>query len=106
MHSNRHAPSLDIAVQFAQYNCIQHLLSGSPLRLNVAAHSSNIDVESAKLRSVAFAFGNDSIINAGPAGLWRSVGKGPLSLINDESVIGSYLGLKSSRLHNLHVLGN
>lgn len=92
VHSNRHAPSLDIAQQFAQYNRIRHLLSGGPLRLNISLQT--IDDSGEKIRSASFIAADNHLINAGLAGLWRDVGRGALNLLSEYSAISSYLGLK------------
>ena len=97
VHSNRHAPSLDIARQFAQYNRIRHLLSGGPLRLKVTSvNAANATDAKERDKIRAALVGSDScLIDAGSAGLWRPVGKGPLRLITENGVIKSYLGIKN-----------
>ncbi|KAJ6521633.1 hypothetical protein DFH09DRAFT_1251092 [Mycena vulgaris] len=78
VHSNRHAPSRDIAQAFAQGNHIRHLLSGGLFLL-----TSSDD-------HTPRAFSKD-------ASEWKSVGTGPRNLVNAPSTVTSYLGLDSKR---------
>lgn len=80
VHSNRHAPSQDIAQAFAQGNHVRHLLSGGCFLLKskatVAPHSMpNLD-----------------------ALAWLSAGPGPLSLVAKPSTVTQYLGLNHESL--------
>ncbi|KAJ6543258.1 hypothetical protein DFH09DRAFT_1249389 [Mycena vulgaris] len=78
VHSNRHAPSRDIAQAFAQGNRIRHLLSGGLFLL-----TSSDD-------NTPRAFSKD-------ASEWKSVGTGPRNLVNAPSTVTSYLGLDSKK---------
>ncbi|KAJ7710473.1 hypothetical protein B0H17DRAFT_914738 [Mycena rosella] len=80
VHSNRHAPSRDIAQAFAQGNRIRHLLSGGLFLLT--SSDSNIDD--------ARPFSRNSSD-------WKCVGAGPLHLVKNPNTITSYLGLDSKK---------
>ncbi|KAJ6474054.1 hypothetical protein C8R47DRAFT_1076489 [Mycena vitilis] len=82
VHSNRHAPSRDIALAFAQGNRIRHLLSGGLFLL--AASSANADSTSATKFSKS------------PAA-WKSIGPGPKHLVESPSTVTSYLGLNDKQ---------
>ncbi|CAK5266203.1 unnamed protein product [Mycena citricolor] len=71
VHSNRHAPSRDIAAAFAQGNHVRHLLSRGHFRSNPSETS-----------------------NSSPRD-WISAGPGPLALI--EGTVASYLGLADNK---------
>ncbi|KAJ7601530.1 hypothetical protein B0H17DRAFT_1241343 [Mycena rosella] len=77
VHSNRHAPSRDIAQAFAQGNRIRHLLSGGLFLLS-------------SVSSPAREFSKD-------AALWKTIGLGPQNLVRLPSTVTSYLGLDSKR---------
>lgn len=93
IHSNRHAPSRDIARQFAQSSRVRHCLSGGriPIRSDAAALLGDIDIQNVRVASAASI--SDPVVDAGEAGLWRKVGKSPLSVIAIDSIIQSYLGV-------------
>lgn len=74
VHSNRHAPSRDIAQVFAQGNRVRHLLSGGRFLV--------------KSGSVVASRGL-----SGDASTWLSAGPGPLSLVAKPSTVTQYLGL-------------
>ena len=94
MHSNRHAPSLDIALQFAQYNRIRHILSRGPVQLNIYLEGDHAD--DAKIWRAALLAADDTLINAGKAGLWQACGRGLQTLLNKKGIIASYLGMWSN----------
>ncbi|CAK5277165.1 unnamed protein product [Mycena citricolor] len=71
VHSNRHAPSRDIAAGFAQGNRVRHLLSGGLFRSNPSQTSNSSQ------------------------GDWISAGPGPLALV--EGTVASYLGLAEDK---------
>ena len=83
VHSNRQAPSRDIAMAFAQGNRVRHLLSGGYF---VPAHllSTSLDETSMLPRPEILAHGN-----------WRSVGPGPLRLVEGDQTVQNYLGLSA-----------
>jgi hypothetical protein len=78
IHSNRHAPSRDIARAFAQGNRIRHLLSGGLFLMNT----------------------NRSLIQpfSKIASAWRSAGPGPMSLVAQPTMVTQYLGLNQEKL--------
>jgi len=77
VHSNRQAPSRDIALAFAQGNRIRHLLSGG------------------------FVQRPPTFLSTGPPlsiwetsqSMWRTIGPGPQALMSVSSTATSYLGL-------------
>ncbi|KAI0355311.1 hypothetical protein OH77DRAFT_1424796, partial [Trametes cingulata] len=83
VHSNRQAPSRDIARAFAQGNRIRHLLSGGCFQHPDGMH---IDArgDSTESPRAAFSFRRCD---------WRQAGGGPLNLVREPSTITSYLGL-------------
>ena len=78
VHSNRQAPSRDIAMAFAQGNRIRHLLSGGYF-LSTDFHLAWKD--------------NPQSLTASD---WRTVGAGPAHLIATDLTPLSYLGLRTS----------
>jgi predicted component of type VI protein secretion system len=74
VHSNRHAPSQDIAQAFAQGNRVCHLLSSGRFQV--------------KSGSVVAPQGL-----SWDASTWLSAGPGPLSLVAKPSTVTQYLGL-------------
>ncbi|KAJ7340636.1 hypothetical protein DFH08DRAFT_915624 [Mycena albidolilacea] len=83
VHSNRHAPSRDIAHAFAQGNRIRHLLSGGLFIPSTPAGDSRPQpAESAFIRD-KFA--------------WRAIGDGPKKLVSGRSTVTHYLGLDKKR---------
>lgn len=78
VHSNRQAPSRDIAMAFAQGNRIRHLLSGGYF-----------------LSSEFHAIWKDNPENITPLD-WVTIGPGPARLIAADVTPSSYLGLRSS----------
>ncbi|KAK7032978.1 hypothetical protein R3P38DRAFT_3313080 [Favolaschia claudopus] len=89
VHSNRHAPSRDIAHAFAQGNRIRHLLSGGLFVLNstTATAASENEETSAPTK---YTFTRD-------ASAWRQVGDGPKRLVAGRSTITHYLGLDGKK---------
>jgi hypothetical protein len=86
VHSNRHAPSRDIANAFAHGNHIRHILSGARILMRIpnSTTSESVDANSQQTHSsiLQTRMGwNDEIINASEAGLWRKVGNGPIGLV-------------------------
>ena len=78
VHSNRQAPSRDIAMAFAEGNRIRHLLSGGYF-LSTEFH--------------AIWKENPQSLTASD---WRTVGAGPAYLIASDITPSSYLGLRTS----------
>lgn len=77
VHSNRHAPSRDIAHGFAQGNRIRHLLSGGLFMVKRGGEDP--------------AFSRDHAA-------WKSVGPGPRSLVSCPNTITQYLGLGTKKV--------
>ena len=86
VHSNRQAPSRDIARAFAQGNRIRHLLSGGFFihKSSPAPYTDTTAVVSGMVARTPFSFARSD---------WRAVGDGPRSLIGSRSTITGYLGL-------------
>jgi hypothetical protein len=83
IHSNRLAPSQDIAFAFAYANCVHHLLSGARFRQRANAPTkARVGVDADK-------------VFAGEAGVWHAVRQEPLRLAARQDAISSYLGLLS-----------
>ncbi|KAJ7634450.1 hypothetical protein FB45DRAFT_1025398 [Roridomyces roridus] len=72
VHTNRQAPSRDIAQAFAQGNRIRHLLSGGKFFHTTTARTDG---------------------DTRNPFLWKSIAAGPQHLVNSPSTITSYLGL-------------
>lgn len=77
VHSNRHAPSRDIALAFAQGNRIRHLLSGGMFLLRT---SISTEQTFSKERHA-----------------WRAAGAGPKSLVANPTTVTQYLGLNATK---------
>ncbi|KAF8187836.1 hypothetical protein K438DRAFT_1907474 [Mycena galopus ATCC 62051] len=76
VHSNRHAPSRDIAQAFAQGNRIRHLLSGA---IDTPTLLSRVQIKHSTKSD------------------WDTGGPGPQSLIAAQSTVTSYLGLDKKK---------
>ena len=85
MHSNRLAPSRDIASAFAHNDRVRHLLSGGQ-------HFFRDNDQSQKYLDV-FRSLIDHDVHAGMAGIWRQFSFAALSLANKDSPIASYIGI-------------
>jgi hypothetical protein len=86
IHSNRQAPSRDIAMAFAQGNRVRHLLSGGyfiPAELEEPGKSFPIGPEQFYRKD------------------WRTVGPGPLRLLDSDTTVQHYLGLFVADLESL-----
>jgi hypothetical protein len=91
VHSNRHAPSRDIALAFAQGNRIRHLLSGGLFVLNTPALEISLDpAERLELQPANFIFSRNR-----PS--WKTIGEGPKSLVSGRSTVTHYLGLDGKK---------
>lgn len=94
VHSNRHAPSRDIARAFAQGNRVRHILSGGyfvfkPLLSNSAPFSSGsfpTNASNSAESRIPFSFEKKD---------WHTAGEGPRSLVHSPNTATSYLGLDS-----------
>ncbi|KAH6876645.1 hypothetical protein BKA70DRAFT_1128177 [Coprinopsis sp. MPI-PUGE-AT-0042] len=92
VHSNRQAPSRDIAIQFAQANRVRHLMSGGMvLKYRELEGRSRID-------------GQAPSVPPRPTfshriGDWTSVGLGPRNILFGHCTPASYLGLNNDSPH-------
>ncbi|KAF7965797.1 hypothetical protein HWV62_41769 [Athelia sp. TMB] len=103
VHSNRHAPSRDIAKAFAQGNRVRHILSGghflfqpllskstappTPINLIPSAPSSSSDPKRKK-NSTPFSFDRCD---------WHTAGDGARSLVYRPNTVTNYLGLDDKK---------
>ncbi|KAJ2966144.1 hypothetical protein NUW54_g13893 [Trametes sanguinea] len=91
VHSNRQAPSRDIARAFAQANRIRHLLSGGLFMWDdndaEAEPEEGSHQPEERKRRRPFAFHRY---------MWHAVGAGPLSIVRRPSTVAEYLGLNST----------
>lgn len=86
VHSNRQAPSRDIALSFAQGNRLRHWLGGGAIR-NLTSDSVVVHNKTRTLRRAAFSKDKDD---------WSTVGPGPQLITKPPAVVSSYLGLGRS----------
>ncbi|KAH9071129.1 hypothetical protein EDB83DRAFT_2221412 [Lactarius deliciosus] len=90
VHSNRRAPSRDIAIAFAHYSRVRHLLSGGPHLFR--------DNEKSRKYLEAFGSAHSTLGNTGTAlfvgaGIWRQITSvAPRMLLNQHSPAPSYTG--------------
>ncbi|KAI0639900.1 hypothetical protein C8Q77DRAFT_1045284 [Trametes polyzona] len=93
VHSNRQAPSRDIARAFAQSNRIRHLLSGGFFMYDSSSTASSsmdgLSPSAAPATRTPFSFDRTR---------WRTVGAGPLSLVRGNSTVTDYLALSAFKL--------
>jgi hypothetical protein len=120
VHSNRHAPSRDIARAFAQGNRIRHLLSGGLfmqgdlLVPSQTASSALVEpMDTLKVPVTAAVEGGQEPTGDGSAVKeskkqlqqlskdkhdWKSAGHGPLSLVASPNTVTQYLGLDRKKI--------
>ncbi|KAJ7157732.1 hypothetical protein C8R46DRAFT_1355172 [Mycena filopes] len=98
VHSNRHAPSRDIAWAFAQGNRIRHLVSGGlfMLKTQIPQHPATASPTgntspTTTTRTPAIIL--ETLIQQSSKHNWTTVGPGPQSLVASRSTVTSYLGL-------------
>jgi hypothetical protein len=89
VHSNRHAPSRDIALAFAQSNRIRHLLSGGKFDIQSLADNTALDSGATATPVMPnvhpeFSFKQDD---------WRNAGAGASGLVHIPNTVTQYLGL-------------
>lgn len=85
IHSNRAAPSKDIAHAFAQGNRVRHILSGGALLKITPDCVTEAPNAKRELRRPRFSPNKRD---------WTAVGPGPRAIIASPAVVPSYLGLK------------
>ncbi|KAI9438663.1 hypothetical protein H4582DRAFT_2076295 [Lactarius indigo] len=93
IHSNRLAPSHDIALAFAHANRVRHLLSGGCHHVCPGEEFSRYSCSFKSLSTPAHVAASGVSLDAGEAGVWRRGAPAPLRLIEEHAVIRSYLGL-------------
>lgn len=123
VHSNRQAPSRDIALAFAQGNRVRHFLSGGRVLVrtiqqdqpilgpqNLLPHAEALHSAAASRPSILRMPSTSStsvlttkmvqlpeLVDAGEAGLWQTVGEGPLGLVQKPNTVTQYLGLNKHK---------
>jgi hypothetical protein len=96
VHSNRLAPSRDIATAFAHNNRVRHLLSGGQHFFRDSELSQKYVGAFSSMATNPTC--DKSSVHAGEAGIWRQVSSAATCLIEDDSPIASYMGLNDK--HN------
>ncbi|KAH9045528.1 hypothetical protein EDB85DRAFT_1852863, partial [Lactarius pseudohatsudake] len=91
IHSNRLAPSHDIALAFAHANRVRHLLSGGRHRVCPGEEFGRYSCSFDSLSTPAHVAMSGVSLDAGEAGVWRRGAPAPLRLIEEHAVIRSYL---------------
>ena len=94
VHSNRQAPSRDIAFAFAHNNRVRHLLSGG--RHIFRDNDQSQKYSDAFKSLINHNSGGTFSIHAGMAGIWRQVSMAAISLVDKDSPIASYIGLTNN----------
>ncbi|KAJ7135127.1 hypothetical protein C8R46DRAFT_1362251, partial [Mycena filopes] len=94
VHSNRHAPSRDIAHAFAQGNRIRHLISGGLFMLKVQPA---LDVLATATSATVQLAEAATPVSKSAKHHWGTVGPGPQSLVAAQSTVTSYLGLNQKK---------
>ncbi|KAL1726516.1 hypothetical protein EV714DRAFT_219219 [Schizophyllum commune] len=92
VHSNRHAPSRDIALAFAQGNRIRHLMAGGYIAW-AASPASTVS----KTESTVAAHEKTMPPYLPSLGSWRTTGPGPKRICARPSTATRYLGLTDER---------
>jgi len=90
VHSNRQAPSRDIAKAFAQGNRVRHLVSGGLFLMRDAFAK---DSESSTSGAPTPPKSRSDFVLAQNALQWKAAGRGPSHLIAHPSTLTQYLGL-------------
>lgn len=101
VHSNRHAPSRDIALAFAQSNRVRHLLSGGHFDIQ------SLIVSGMQGSEAVIAVPSVPVTNAQPLpeipvfshkpGDWKYAGAGPRGLVHAPNTVTRYLGLDDKK---------
>ncbi|KAJ7110547.1 hypothetical protein C8R44DRAFT_633975 [Mycena epipterygia] len=103
VHSNRHAPSRDIAYAFAQGNRIRHLLSGGLFMLKTqipASETPSAQIPSSTPSTLPPSLTRNPSTRTPESRQsdWTSVGAEPQSLIASHSTVTTYLGLEQKKI--------
>ncbi|KAJ7633334.1 hypothetical protein DFH06DRAFT_1004418 [Mycena polygramma] len=94
VHSNRHAPSRDIARAFAQGNRIRHLLSGGlfmQAEVPAPAPAASIPAPATSVPAPATSVPAPSASPSREKKDWKSAGRGPLSLVTSPNTLAPRL---------------
>jgi hypothetical protein len=98
VHSNRHAPSRDIALAFAQSNRIRHLLSGGLFNIQslvmanaqASSHPAATPITDPMSEAAQLTFSYN-------AADWKHAGPGPHGLVHLPNTVTRYLGLDDKK---------
>ncbi|PBK79410.1 hypothetical protein ARMGADRAFT_1049148 [Armillaria gallica] len=91
IHSNRHAPSRDIGLAFAQGNRVRHLLSGGMFLLQKNLPSDDLSSQSQPTAELTEAYKPRPWSHLRQD--WTSIGRGPASLMATNNTASRYLGI-------------
>ena len=92
VHSNRHAPSRDIARAFAQGNHIRHLLSGGSFDFQLPFHVPSVDqTQSSPTAGTTNPEVRQPFLDNKDC--WKRAGTGPQGLVHMPNTVTQYLGL-------------
>jgi hypothetical protein len=102
VHSNRHAPSRDIALAFAQGNRVRHLLSGSLFNIQslIIAHTqaSGPSVATPVTDPISQSDSQTTRpVFSHNAADWKCAGFGPRGLVHLPNTVTRYLGLDDKK---------
>jgi hypothetical protein len=98
VHSNRHAPSRDIALAFAQSNRVRHLLSGGHFNTQ-SFHASDKPGLTTTVPSIGPSAATSQVRTAfsHEGSDWKCAGSGPRGLVHVPNTVTRYLGLDDKK---------
>ena len=88
VHSNRQAPSRDIATAFAHTNRLRSFLCGGSVRVRSLVPASATDTAGSSSSAV-----DSSAIESSH---WQQVGVNPMDLVARQSIVTDYLGIETN----------
>jgi len=97
VHSNRHAPSRDIALAFAQSNRIRHLLSGGCFDIQSFISDPGSTMAVPSIPAGALVPQEVRPVFSHKVENWKSVGSGPRNLVHIPNTVTRYLGLDDKK---------
>ncbi|KAJ3967756.1 hypothetical protein EV361DRAFT_965326 [Lentinula raphanica] len=105
VHSNRQAPSRDIALAFAQGNRIRHLLSqglfflhqDSILPSSLPSGSGTVQTYTSLHSSGKSTIKPSPRLFTADSTKWKTIGPGPVSLLSSQNTVVHYLGLEQKK---------
>lgn len=100
VHSNRHAPSRDIARAFAQGNRIRHLISGGKFDISYLKEMSKMlpptPIPSTSPTTITTAIAKRPFMT--DQTMWATSGLGPRGLVHTPNTVTQYLGIDSPKI--------